>query len=151
MFRLKDTENDIELDLSIIGYQFPNNLKDNWCLLKVALRQGDKSFEVIDPALETVEIVELLEWFRSLSEHKLPRFVQLVFNEPCIEFACLGYNQDSVRISINLNHEIKPNFELSQFGTHSKDWNIIFDLDTGDFKSIITGIEVVVAQFPQRG
>jgi len=150
MFNLKNTENDIELDLRIVGYQFPDALEDNWCLLKAAVRQGEKFIDISDPALEADDIVSILSWFVRLSEHKLPRFGLLSFIEPCIEFEFLACDKYSVRISVNLNNEMKPNFELSQFGITSNNWNIVFDLNEDDFKSIIAGIEEAMQQYPVR-
>ena len=64
----------------IVDYENP---KENWCLLKIRVEQDGKVFDAIDPAIETTELPNLLNWFRCLSERKLPavsgrhRFVQL--------------------------------------------------------------------------
>ena len=150
MIRLKNIENNIELQLAVIGYQFPDNSEDDWCLVNAVVIQGNDKFEVTDPALETTEVTSILEWFKCLSLHKLPRFNKLSFTEPCLQFEFLACNNGNVRISVNLSHEMKPSFEISQFNRQSNDWNIIFELCTDDFKSIIGNIEAVLMQYPTR-
>lgn len=150
MIELENIENHVKLKCEVVGYQFPNNHKDNWCLLKVDIKQGDKSFEKIDPALETTELVELREWFKSLSKKRLPRFAKLTFTEPGISFEFLACINEQVRISIKLSHEIKPNFMLEQFRSEHSDWIIVFELNDKDFDKTICGIEAAIKHFPTR-
>lgn len=150
MIKLKNIENNIELQLAVIGYQFPDNSEDDWCLVNTVVIQGNDKFEVTDPALETTEITSTLEWFKCLSVNKLPRFSKLSFTEPCLEFEFLACNNGKVRISVNLSHEMKPSFEINQFNRQSNDWNIIFELCADDFKSIIGNMEAALMQYPTR-
>jgi hypothetical protein len=150
MIKLKNIENKIELQLSVMGYQFPDNSEDELCLVNVVVIQDNDKFKVTDPALETTEVTRILEWFKCLSLHKLPRFSKLSFTEPCLEFEFLACNNGKVRISVNLSHEMKPSFEINQFNRQSNDWNIIFELCADDFKSIIDNIEAALLQYPIR-
>ncbi|MCB1777644.1 MAG: hypothetical protein KDI50_09425, partial [Candidatus Competibacteraceae bacterium] len=133
MFKLSNVENKIELSLSIEGYQFPETQNDDWCLVKVVVKQGKDFFETIDPALETTELLVILEWFKCLAEPKLPRYARLCFTEPCLEFAFLARKDDSVRIAIRLSHEMKPSFDLKQFGQLFSEWEVIFELKKNEF------------------
>lgn len=151
MFKLINVENKIELALSVEGYQFPDTPKDDWCFIKVIVKQGDDSFEAIDPALETTELLNILEWFRCLAARKLPRYARLSFTEPCWEFEFLACKDSSVRISISLSHELKPNFDLKQFGLSPSKWKIVFDLGANEFEKVISGIEATALQYPVRG
>jgi hypothetical protein len=150
MFKLNNVENKVELELSIKGYQFPENPKDDWCFVKVFVKQGTDTFEALDPALETTELLSILEWFRCLSERKLPRYARLCFTEPCLEFEFLACTESSVRISVHLNHELRPNFDLKQFGLPNSEWIIIFDLGEGQFNKIISGVEKALLRCPVR-
>jgi len=150
MFNLLNVENKVELELSVENYQFPDSPKDDWCFVKTVVKQGDDTFEVIDPALETTELLSMLEWFRCLAGRKLPRYARLSFTEPCLEFEFLACRGDSVRIAINLSHEMKPNFDLKQFGLPPSEWKVVFELEKNDFDKVIPGIEAAIMRCPVR-
>lgn len=149
--KFKNSENDLELELSVAGYQFPDNPNDNWCLVNAKINHRGEYFEVIDPALETMEVLSILEWFKKLSLYNLPHFGHLTFTEPCIEFEFIACQEESVKISLCLSHEMKPNFKLKQFGVSFDSWNMIFDLKQKDFSSIISSLESFLQKYPIRG
>lgn len=151
MFTLVNAENKVTLGCEIVGYVFPENDQDEWLLLRVKVVQGDKIFERIDAALETTELVDLCQWFTSLSEHRLPRYAQLDFTEPCIRLSFLACKDNRVRISIALSHELKPDFELEQFKEIHREWDVIFELTGNDFEHIIHGIKAAIQHYPMRG
>lgn len=150
MIELSNIENQITLKCDVVGYQFPDDLEDNWCLLKVEVKQIEEVFEAIDPALETTDLVTLYDWFKCLSEKRLPKFAEITFVEPCISFEFLTYQNGKIRIAVKLSHELKPNFKLKQFKFYQQEWNIVFVLDDKDFKKILNGIEAVKNQYPSR-
>lgn len=150
MIELTNIEHNVILKCDIVGYEFPDSPGDNWCLLRVEVRQGNKSFERIDPALETTELLDLCEWFRCLSESRLPRYSRLTFTEPCISFEFLACKDDQVRISVELSHELKPDFELEQFQSKHSEWTIVFELNSKDFEKTLTGIKEAINQYPMR-
>lgn len=150
MFKLSNVENKVALELAIEGYQFPDSPKDDWCLVKVIVKQGEDTFEAVDPALETTELLRVIEWFRCISRRKLPRYARLSFTEPCLEFKFLACTDDAVRISIHLSHELKPNFKLKQLGLSLSKWNVVFELGENEFNEIISGIEAALQRFPVR-
>jgi hypothetical protein len=90
-------------------------------------------------------------WFKCLAERKLPRYAQLSFTEPCLEFEFLTCRDHSVRISINLSHEMKPNFDLNQIGFPPSDWRLVFDLGANEFSKVISDLEAVLLKYPVRG
>ncbi|WP_428243529.1 WapI family immunity protein [Gynuella sp.] len=151
MFRLKNVEGKIDFSLEVIGYQFPERKEDDWCLLKVKIDQGEDRCELVDPALETTELVQLLRWFSSLAEGQLPRYSCLTFIEPCLKFNFLAFNDGAVRIAINLSHELKPPFKMEQFIAKSEDWNIVIELHANDFANIDGGIKMALEKYPVRG
>ena len=151
MFKLSNVEGNIDLTVAITDYQFPESLSDNWCFVKLAVKQGQDTFEVLDPTLETTELLIIREWFACLNERTLPRFACLCFTEPCLQFDFLASSESSVRISINLNHELKPSFDLKQFGRTSSKWNLVFELGVNELNQIISGLDEVLQRLPIRG
>ncbi|WP_444901475.1 hypothetical protein ACJJIG_18585 [Microbulbifer sp. SSSA007] len=150
MFKLSNVENRVDLELSIEGYQFPDSPTDDWCFVRILVKQDDDTYEVIDPALEATELHCILKWFRCLSERKLPRYAQLTFTEPCLEFKFLACTDSSVRVSICLSHELKPSFDLKQFGLSASDWSVVFELGDSEFNRIISDIEKTLLRYPIR-
>lgn len=151
MLTLTNVEKHITLSCEIIGYQFPDSLTDNWCMLKINVSQGDKVFEKIDPALDSRELIAIQHWFKALADKRLPRFAHLTFTEPCLSFEYLACRDDNVRLSINLSHELKPSFEIEQFKSSSKDWRIVFELDDNGFTEALSSLERSIERYPSRG
>ena len=150
MFKLQNVENRVALELLIEGYQFPDVADDDWCLVRAVVTQGDDVFEVVDPALETTDIIRILDWFKCLAARKLPRSGKLSFIEPCLTFEFLACREDAVRISISLSHEMKPDFVMRQFGLKTSDWKVVFELGNEQFNKIIADIEAVLQRCPVR-
>ena len=151
MIKLKNIDGKVNLSIEVKGYQFPESEKDDWCLLKVLVEQGNNSVELLDPAIETTELVQLLLWFSRLAEGRLPRYAHLTFTEPCISFNFLSFKDDVIRISVTLSHELKPDFPLVQFGRESSEWCIVFELSENQFKNIRNGIKSTLKRYPIRG
>jgi len=151
MFNLKNVEGSVEFNCEVIGYQFPESKKDDWCLLKIVIKQENYECELIDPALEVTELVQLQNWFTCLAKKRLPEFSHLTFTEPCISFEFLANRSGLVRIAVRLSHELKPSFKLKQFQFESNDWDIVFEVDEKKLKEIIVGIKNSLYKYPVRG
>jgi len=151
MFKLINVENNIELEMVVAGYQFPNSIDDNWCNIKIFIKQADAIFKIVDPALKTTELKIIHEWFKCLAERRLPNYAQLCFIEPCLEFEFLACTNDTVRISINLDHEMKPDFVMTQFGISTLEWSMVFELSKQNIDKITSGIEDALKSYPVRG
>ena len=150
MLELKNLENSVLVSLSISGYQFPEDTTDDWCLVKVSISQGEEIFEKVDPALEASELLELHSWFKALSENRLPHYSCLSFTEPCLSFEYLSFCCDIVRFGIKFNNELKPNFELNQFNSTSKNWNVVFGLRPSELAFIAASVENACKCYPIR-
>lgn len=150
MLELINVEKQVQLRLNAIGYQFPEDVHDDWCLIELQIQQGDRVFKKTDPALEAAELVRLLSWIECLAENRLPRFSELAFTEPCISFSFLACHEGIVRISIELDYELKPDFELEQFGDSHSEWGIIFELTPSDFDKTICGLTEAIKRYPIR-
>jgi hypothetical protein len=150
MIDLMNSESRVRLKLAIIGYQFPRQRTDNWCLLDVEVTQGDRVFHAVDASLETFDLVGIHEWFLRLSERRLPRWAELTFTEPCLSFQFVSCSDDAVRIGIQLSHEIRPKFALEQSGLRSRRWNVVCELRDEQFEGILEGVAAAIERFPTR-
>jgi len=150
MFEISNKENDISFYWEVVGYQFPDIPTDDWCLVKIKVKQGGHIFEKIDPAIEAKEIKGLHDWFEFLANDALPSYVILDFIEPCISFSYLACGIGKVRVSVNLSHELEPDFGLVQFQTEFDKWNIIFNLDSSELQQILKALENTMEKYPVR-
>lgn len=149
MITLQNVNNNVDLQLDVIGYQFPDS-SDNWCLLKVKVLHNHHLFEKVDPALEVTDLYKLYDWFNALAQGCLPTYSGLYFTEPCLELSFISYHNEIVRISITLNCEIKPDFALDSPDNLSEDWRLYFDLSKNNFESILKNIEQWIQDYPSR-
>lgn len=151
MIALDNVDKSVKFKSQVVGYQFPNakNKDDaNWCLLEVDVIHGEKIFHKIDPAIETQDLGRLYDWFTCLSTNTLPRFAHLKFTEPCISFEYLARRNDTVRFSVNLNYELKLNFNICQLGFEDNDWHIVFEIDKSGFDNVLIGLKDAMNKFP---
>ena len=63
MFDAANVDGVVHLAFSVSGYEFPD-AADDWCFVRVAVRQGSESFEAVDAALEATELPRIADWFR---------------------------------------------------------------------------------------
>lgn len=151
MLELVNIDGAVHFACSVVGYQFPDRLEDNWCLLKIEVRHRGATFEKLDAALSANELPQIRDWFQSLSEDRLPRRAQLGFTEPCLRFSFLGRDDAGVRFAIELDHDLKPPFPLHQLNfEYGEDWTIIFHLRFEALAAIAGAMAGVIEQFPQR-
>lgn len=140
----------VELQCSVVGYQFPESPRDDWCLVKVELEQGAESFEKQDPALEAPDLLTVRDWFDCLSAHRLPRRAHLGFIEPCLAFEYISRNEQGVRFGLRLGAELTPPFPLRQFGEPTTDWRIVFELSATALCTVVAELDTAIARFPRR-
>lgn len=150
MIVLLNINHNVELQLDIVGYQFPD-ISDNWCLLKVTVLHNHHLFEKVDPALEVPDLYKLYHWFNALAQGRLPTYAELNFTEPCLSLNFISYHDEIVRISITLNCEIMPDFALDDSTHLIKDWTLFFDLSKNTFELILKSIQQWIQDYPKRG
>lgn len=156
MLKFYDEQHDITLSFDIVDYQFPEITQgsdSDWLNVAMHLQQGDKAFDVIDPAIEAKDLPELLKWFKALSERKLPEYATIHFIEPCFSFEFYNCKETTVRIGVHLACEMRPDFYLDQLvyqPEDDEDYIIVFDLTDKDFADIIHSLENTINQFPIR-
>lgn len=156
MLKFYDEQHDIKLSFEIVGYQFPGITQGSdadWCNVALHLQQGEKSFKVIDPAIEAKDLPDLLKWFTDLSERRLPSFAHISFLEPCFSFEFYNCKETTVRIGVHLDCEMRPNFYLDQLGYQpedDEDYIVVFDLTDKNFADNIQSLKTTMQQYPIR-
>jgi hypothetical protein len=109
-----DVDSRIHLICRVVGYQFPDDQDDNWCLVRVEVDRDGKTFEKVDPALETPDLIVIQDWFRALANDQLPRYAHLTFTEPCLSFEFIAKTDAGIRLAVQLSHELRSGFPLKQ-------------------------------------
>ncbi len=96
------------LDISVIGYEFPNNVGDhwdsNWLNVEFALRVGDESFRGVEPCLTTFELTGLASWLEEVAdcvEAEGPLRSSHSFTEPTLKFEISSGPPMSLRVHIS--------------------------------------------------
>ena len=150
MLDLLNVDDQVRLECDVVGYQFPDQPNDDWCLIRVDVRQGDESFEKIDAALTASEVVSIRDWFRCLAGERLPRWAHLQFTEPCLGFQFLAMEDAGVRIAVHLNDRLRPPFRLKQLRLETEEWQVVFLLDGEDLARVIERVESQIQTHPVR-
>ena len=140
----------VHLQCSVAGYQFPKKLHDDWCFVRVAIRQGSRVFEKIDPALEAHDLSRIRNWFRALADLRLPRVAHLTFVEPCLGFEFLGHDEHGVRFAVHLGAELRPPFSLEQLSEISKEWVVVFRFDAQQLADVASAVDTLCETFAVR-
>lgn len=150
MFHARNVCFSVELTLDIVDYQFPGVAEDDWCLVELAIRHGPLFFEKRDSSLEAADLPRIADWFLALAERRLPRFARLTFSEPCLAFAFIGADDAAVRISVDLDADLRPNFPLNQLGATTTDWSVVFELSSCQLAITAMAIREKSLKFPSR-
>lgn len=151
-----------EFDLSIIGYEFPENVTDsdsdsdsNWLVVGVECRYQGEKFKTTDPSIETIELEDIKKWFQAISRNTIPNFTQLSFTEPNLEFHLYGNYNGTIRFGVKLDAECKPPFHIPELtaGTGKLDDNfvMVFENSLQEMEEFSRGFRSLVALFPSRG
>ena len=100
IFQATNVDGGVQLRVGVVSYQFPQLAADDWCQVSVEVRQGERAFHKIDPALEATELCSIRDWFSALASNNVPRYAQLGFVEPCLSFELLERHDEGVRFAV---------------------------------------------------
>ena len=97
------------LNLSIQGYQFPENnscyYDSNWLIIVGKVKIGGKVWSFQDPCLLNFEALRLANWLDRIAEESLNKDDYPIFIEPNLDFEIIEANK--VRIYFNLESRPK--------------------------------------------
>lgn len=141
-----------ELELSIAGYQFPEERRDPWdsnaLLVAVRVAAPEGTWEVIDPCLTTWEAGHLVRWL-TLAAHLHPGQDPPGFVQPNLTLVSRGLTSDGRR-------RLKACFELERRPPWSRTrgaGNLCVDLDVDrhQLAEAAHSLAEELADFPRRG
>lgn len=139
---MKIVGDDISLELTIAGYQFPNpsgNEENNWDLNwlviegKVECEDKSKNWTFRDPCLTTFEVEELAKWLEGPS-----RLPVKIFVEPNLKFTF-----SPPYLVVVFSHESAPPWR-------NRGSTMAFTLDKNDLPSLAASLRTQLEKYPFR-
>ena len=150
MIEFVNFEKDLKYSLSIDGYQFPEIKSDwdgNWLMIRSEVQYKKNRFDAVDPSLVTMEFTDIVNWFDCISNNKIPKYSNLCFTEPNLEFQLFGNRGDVIRYGIKLDLELKPNFKIDDHD----DFVMVFEHNFDQLMELKNKLRIECDAFPQRG
>ncbi|MGH9279787.1 MAG: WapI family immunity protein [Acidimicrobiales bacterium] len=145
-----------ELELAIVGYQFPAERFDpwdsNWLLVSVRVRATEGSWEVVDPCLTTWEGAELARWLAAIA-HRADMLAArpLSLTEPNLTITAAAVRGEADRVAVRACFalELRPPWLKSAAG--SNNLCVDLDVDRAQLARAATDLRADLDRFPQRG
>lgn len=134
------------LELSIVGYQFPQTMSGsgaNWLRVEISARNEIENWKATDPCLETLDLPRLAEWLMELPQG-VPSENPLEFTEPCLVFEA---PPGKLRVYFDL--ELRPDWNHRRTGGELEVW-VEFPLDDIDPHTAARAIMAAASRFPYR-
>jgi hypothetical protein len=145
-----------ELELRIVGYQFPNERFDpwdsNWLLVSIRVVAPQGTWEVVDPSLTTWEADQVVRWLAALANRAdLLAGRPLALTEPNLALAAAPVPgaPDRVLVKACFALELRPPWLKT--AAASGDLCVDLDVDRSQLASAAAALRADLARFPQRG
>ncbi len=112
---LLEDANGSELELNIIGYEFPDAVPKpgemdydaNWLFIAIKVKSPQGSWEDRDPCLLTWEADQLAKWLEGMSKD-LPFVSYQTFMEPNLDFRIVEHTDDRFVVRVGFGLEFRP-------------------------------------------
>jgi hypothetical protein len=143
-----------ELELRLVGYQFPDEERDpwdsNWLLVSVRVLAPEGSWDVVDPCLTTWEAKRLVSYLIHAAAHD-PLAVPMTFTEPNLTVTARSRTSAPLRVHVRacFSLELRPPWVRSVAGTNNL--CVDLDLERDDLARAAASLLSDVIAFPQRG
>lgn len=142
-----------ELELGIVGYQFPEERTDpwdsNWLLVSLRVVSAEGTWEVVDPCLTTWEAKHLVRWLVATAA-RAPDGATLTFAEPNVTMVARPNLRDAARVLLRacFELELRPPWAGGASGSQ-----LCVDLDVGRAALARAAASLLgdLVRFPQRG
>ena len=142
-----------ELGLTLVGYQFPDELVDPWesntLLVEVRILAPQGSWDVVDPCLTTWETAHIIRWLAAFANRvDLVANRGLAVNAPNVTLAGQAIHGEPDRVAIRACFalELRPPW-LGRTG----DLCVNLDVDRSQLAAAARQLQSDLARFPQRG
>jgi len=142
-----------ELELRVVGYQFPYDATDpwdsNWLLVSVRVVTTEGTWEVVDPCLTTWEAKHLVRWLVKAAARD-PADVPVTFTEPNLSVMARPKPDDARRVLVRacFELELRPPWVGGSGGSR-----LCVELDVGRAALARAAASLLgdLVRFPQRG
>ena len=138
-----------ELELKVLGYQFPSNLDgdwdSNWLRIYIHVKSRSGSWQTVDPSLTTWELKKALMWFKGILERDDEIETELTFTEPNLSFRLVDKTPECVKIQIHFNLESRP-----ESADDDQEYFIELSLSNKDLEKLIRDLQIEYDKFPER-
>ncbi len=143
-----------ELELGIVGYQFPHERFDPWdsngLLVSVRILTPHGSWNVVDPCLTTWEAKRLVSWLVHAAAHD-PASRPMTFTEPNLTVVARSRTSAPLRVHVRACFalELRPPWARTAAGNNE----LCVDLDVtrDELARAAASLLADVVKFPQRG
>lgn len=137
-----------EVELKIVGYQFPtefdNEWDANWLRIYLNVKSKVGHWQTIDPSLLTEEAKRLIEWFSDLAkDNEVDN--QVEFIEPNLSFQLLDTSKDDKTIQVKFDLESRPSSAVDD-----RDYVIAFNFSNQELSEIANALTLELSRFPFR-
>lgn len=140
------------LDLSVIGYQFPNDTTDpydsNWLKVSVRVRHPRGDWSRVDPCLLTDEAARLATWLEDVSARREVA-AECDFLEPNLHFELLGGPDDVRVVRVHLRLELRPPW--AHGGDDAEDVYVDVPAHPDQLVEAAGSLRADLARYPRRG
>jgi hypothetical protein len=143
-----------ELELGIVGYQFPHEEHDpwdsNWLLVSLRVVSPQGNWEVVDPCLTTWEAKHLVAWLVNAAARD-PAAAPAAFTEPNLTVTAQATpdTPGRVRVRACFQLELRPPWAKAAAG--SGDLCVDLDVERGELARAAASLLGDLVRFPQRG
>ncbi|MGE3062647.1 MAG: hypothetical protein AB7T10_03340 [bacterium] len=137
-------EKNTKITITIAGYAYPEerfSFDSEWLTVHVDVDEKGSCIRKTDPALQTNELCELVEFFDNALNEKKSRDYK-AFIEPCLFFRYLGKDEKGLfHFSIYLDYELKPSRTPMTYRRK-------FALTKKEIKGVIENLKYQYKKFP---
>ncbi len=143
-----------ELELTIVGYQFPHEEHDpwdsNWLLVALRVVSPQGNWEVVDPCLTTWEAKHLVAWLVNAAARD-PGATPVTFTEPNLTITARSKANVPLRVKLQacFQLELRPPWAKSAAG--SGDLCVDLDVERGELARAAASLLGDLVRYPQRG
>ena len=143
-----------ELEVSLVGYQFPDEERDpwdsNWLLVSLRVVSPQGSWEVVDPCLTTWEAKHLVAWLVNAAARD-PGATPATFTEPNLTITARSRARAPLRVHVRacFQLELRPPWAKTVSG--GGDLCVDLDVERGALARAAASLLGDLVRYPQRG
>jgi hypothetical protein len=145
-------ENGPRFELTIVGYQFPAIVDDewdsNWLNIRIHAQTERGGWSATDPSLSTVDVAHLADWLEAIAEGRVQEG-DLNFVEPNLSFGLQSVSGDTVALRIWFELESRPPWSPSNAAGERDLW-IDLDVRREEVQRAAADLRMQLQEFPPR-